>query len=72
MITRRVPAAGVVHIRMAADPARPWCGLGPLQYAASTGRLMGAIERHTAEEFDTTVGQVIPTAKQAQAAEMER
>ena len=60
MITRRIPAAGVVHIRMAADPARPWCGLGPLQYAARTGRLMGAIERHTSEEFDTTVGQVIP------------
>ena len=28
-VSRSIPAAGVVHIRYSADPARPWRGVGP-------------------------------------------
>ena len=34
-----MPAAGVVHLRYASDPARPWRGLGPLGVASLAGKL---------------------------------
>ena len=42
--TRIRPSAGVLHFRYAFDPARPWQGIGPLQFASSTASLGGRLE----------------------------
>ena len=52
-------AAGVVHCRYATDPARPWAGMGPLQVAASTSSLLGALERSLRHEAGGTVGRLL-------------
>ena len=59
-ITRHLPAAAVVHGRFSIDPARPWYGVGPLGWAALTGRLHGALEGSLADEAAGPVGSVIP------------
>ena len=37
--TRELAAAAVLHPRYGVDPARPWAGLGPIQFASIAGRL---------------------------------
>lgn len=49
-----------MFIQYAADPSRPWEGIGPLQYAASTGRLCGAIEHALGDESEGPHGLIIP------------
>ena len=41
-VTRFVPSAAVVHARYAVDPSRPWHGVGPLGWAALSGKLHAA------------------------------
>ena len=55
-----VPADAVVHLRFAVDPRRPWAGIAPLTWAASTGRLGAALERSLGDEATSPVGTVIP------------
>ena len=55
-----VPGAGVLHLRYATDPMEPWRGLGPLQFAAETGRLAGAAEQALADESAGPRGNIIP------------
>ena len=59
-VTRFVPAASVVHVRYAVDPARPWHGIAPLEWARQTGNLAASLERRLAEEAAGPVGHVIP------------
>ena len=40
--TIKRPSSGVVHLRYAVDPLRPWEGLGPLQSASATGNPHGS------------------------------
>ena len=53
-------AAAVVHVRYATDPIRPHVGRGPLQWAAETGRLAGALEQASADEAAGPRGHLIP------------
>ena len=55
-----LPAAAVVHCVYAVDPARPWLGRSPLQWASDTGKLGSALEARLGEEISGPVGSVIP------------
>lgn len=51
---------GVVHCRYAVDPARPWAGLGPLQFATSSASLAGRLENGLSGEAGAPAAQLIP------------
>ena len=55
-----MPAESVVHLRLNADPDRPWEGRAPLALAASTGELARRIETALQHEFAVPVGRVLP------------
>ena len=55
-VSRTVPAAGVIHVRYAVDPARAWRGLSPLEWSSSTGALAGHLENRLGEEAASPVG----------------
>ena len=57
--TRRVPEEGVVHAMYAFSERQPWRGVGPLSWAAATGRLAAALERALADEAGGPVGNLI-------------
>lgn len=59
-VTRHLPAAAVIHARFSVDASRPWHGIGPMGWAALTGRLHGALEGSLADEAGGPVGSVIP------------
>ena len=59
-VSRLIPSAGVVHVRYACDPAQPWRGLGPLQWARLTGSLAANLERRLGEEAGAAVGSLLP------------
>ena len=59
-LTELVPAAAVVRVRYAVDPARPWHGISPLGWARSTGTLTANLEVRLGEEAGGPVGHVIP------------
>ena len=59
-VTRFVPSAAVLHFRYAFDPARPWLGLGPLQWARHTGTLAANLELRLGEEAGAPVGALLP------------
>ena len=61
--------AGVAHFVYARDPARPWVGLGPLQWAALTGSLAGHVEGALSDEASAPVGSVIPLPEGTQASD---
>ena len=58
-------AAGVCHVRYSVDGSAPWRGRGPLAWASSTGRLLGAVERALADESAGPVGTLIPVPADA-------
>ena len=58
--TRLLPHAAVVHVRYSTDPSRPWLGLGPLQWATSTGQLAGRLEAGLANEAGAAAAQLVP------------
>ena len=58
--TRFVPAGAVVHARYSVDPARPWLGLGPLDWARHTGALAANLELRLSEEASGSVARLIP------------
>ena len=54
-----LPAASVLHIRYAPDPARPWAGRSPVRLAIDTARVAGLLEAATAGELNFTQQQVL-------------
>ena len=58
--TRTITGAGVVHPRYATHASEPHRGLSPLEFAAATGRLLGAAEDALADEAGGPRGTVIP------------
>ena len=58
--TTRRPSDGVVHLRYAVDPTRPWEGLGPMQIASLTGTLSGIIEQRLGEESAAPSALLLP------------
>ena len=59
-VTRFVPAGAVVHARYSVDPARPWLGLGPLDWARHTGTLAANLELRLSEEAGGSIARLIP------------
>ena len=58
--TVRREAASVVHIRINADPRRPWRGISPVDKARSTASLFGRVERSLADETRIPVARIAP------------
>ena len=61
--TRSLPAEGVVHCRFNSDPATPWKGASPFQFASLTGALLANLEKTLAAEAGAPSGYVLPTPK---------
>lgn len=61
--TRLIPSAGVTHVRYATNPARPWLGVAPLKWAASTGALAGRLEALLSGEAGAPSAQVVPVPR---------
>ena len=59
-LTRFVSGASVLHCMYSFDPARPWHGLSPLQWASLTGTLAGNLEKRLGQEAGGPVGHVLP------------
>ena len=58
--TRYLPSDAVLHFRYAYDAARPWRGLGPLQWARSGASLAANAELRLSEEASGSVARLIP------------
>ena len=58
--TRTVSNEGVVHVRYAFDPARPWHGVGPIEAASLTGRLSAETLKALADEASGPRGNLLP------------
>ncbi len=58
--TRFVSGHQVVHARYAVDPARPWLGVSPLQWARATGTLAANLEQRLGEEAGGRVAHLLP------------
>ena len=58
--SRFVPASGVVHTRLSFDPARPWAGIAPLQWAKLSGTLHANLEDALGDEAGGTRGHLLP------------
>ena len=59
-LTHFVPHDAVIHAQYAVDPARPWHGISPLQWARSTGTLAANLEQRLGEEAGGSVGHFLP------------
>ena len=59
-VTRLVPSSSILHFKYSFDPARPWLGLSPLQWATSTGSLMANLEDRLSQETNGPVGYLLP------------
>ena len=59
-ITRNVGYSDVLHFRYATTPSQPWKGLGPIQWAAGTSELLGALNRSLSQESKHPVGSMLP------------
>lgn len=55
-----LPSSGVVHCTWSVDPAFPWRGIGPLQRATSTSRLLGRLTESVGAEGGVPVGALVP------------
>lgn len=55
-----VPAEGVIHLRYAVEPVRPWAGIGPLQFANLAGRLSAETVAALGDEASDPRGAVLP------------
>ena len=59
-VTRLAPAGAVVHCRYATDPARPWCGVSPLQWASLSATLHAGSVAALSADMSAASGTVIP------------
>ena len=58
--TRRVvPASEVLAVRYAVRSRRPWQGVSPLEFAASSGRLAALLEQSLGDEAGGAVGRLL-------------
>ena len=57
---RTLPYSGVVHVKYATDPSRPWRGYSPLYWAEQTGTLAGNLERTLKDETGGSTGWLLP------------
>ena len=64
--TRLVPGASVLHFRYAVDPARPWTGVSPLQWARLTGAAHASLESMIASEAGSPFGYLLPVPSEVE------
>ena len=57
----RRPGASILHLRYSVDPSKPWRGVGPLQRARISARILAEIESALADESSGTRGHILPT-----------
>ena len=55
-----VSGAQVIHVRYSTSPARPWYGVGPLDWASKSGSLAGGLETRLAGEAQGPSGYILP------------
>ena len=65
-MSRTVPAEGVVHVRYAAAPGRPWAGRSPLAIAPSTAGLAATLEAQLKHSVSGPVGSLLPVPDPAE------
>lgn len=53
-------ASEVLHVQYAFDPARPWVGIAPLEFASTTAAMMGGIENALSQEAQANTGYLVP------------
>ena len=58
--TRELAASSILHFRYAVDPARPWHGLGPIQFASIAGRLNAETDNTLASESGGPMANLLP------------
>ena len=58
--TVELAAASVLHFRYGVDPARPWHGLGPIQFADIAGRLSAETDNALAGEAGGPMANLLP------------
>ena len=66
---RWVPAASMLHTRYSVDASRPWLGVPPWSWAASTGAAIAAIERMVANEAGGPHGHLLQVPEAPQTGE---
>ena len=59
-VTRELGSAEVCHFRYGFDPEQPWRGAAPLEFAATTGRLLSNISQALADECGAPRGSFLP------------
>ena len=68
-VTVFVPGSKILHCMFSYDPARPWLGLSPLQWASLTGTLAANLESKLGEEAGGSVGHLLPVPQDAGASD---
>ena len=53
-------SGAMLHCRYGVDSERPWVGIAPWKWAASTGSMSAHLEKRLSEEVGGAVGRVIP------------
>ena len=60
-------SAGVAHFMYSASARQPWRGIGPLQWASTTGSLIGHVESALRDEASGPRGSIVPLPEGAKA-----
>ena len=58
--SRIVSSAEVLHVKYSTSPARPWYGIGPLDWARESARLAGGLEVRLSGEAQGPSGYLLP------------
>ena len=59
LTSKRLPSAGVVHIRMGSSVQEPWRGCSPLLNAGLSASMLGRLERRLTQEVNARVGHLL-------------
>ena len=61
--TKRVPAAGVVHVQWSRRRITPWIGCGPLANCGLSARILGALDRRLGDRAVQPTGGFLPVPR---------
>ena len=60
IVTRNVDQNGVIHVRYSTEAARPWVGIGPLQWCKETLDTAAVLEARLHQEMSGAAGILLP------------
>ena len=69
--SRRVPSAGVIHVKFAVEPERPWSGVSPIKAASLAGRLSANVAAALGDEAGGAHGNLLAIPKDGNDASVE-